>query len=147
MFDIGLRPFKESDLEQLEAWRVLFQEGKLELPHGYEGTNVETAVALRGDGSTLGALTATLICALDPYIKNPNATRTELLQSLFALCRAQEYAAQRFGARESYIAVPNDLPEYQEIVKRCGFVETATNCRIYRHVFPAPDIAPSSPSE
>lgn len=133
MLDITVRPGTEADLEQLEKWRSEFQDGLLEVPNGYEGNGLETAVAEARDGRILGSLTATSIVSLDPYIRNPHAGKAELLQSLFALCRALEYRAKRAGLVESYIAVPNLLEDYQSVVKRCGFQETAENCKIYRH--------------
>jgi len=134
MLDINVRPIKDSDVEQLEKWRQEFKNGSLEVPHGYEHYNVETAVAVKGD-RILGALTGTIIVSLDPYIRNPEAGTAESLQSLFALCRSLEYRAKKqMGCVESYIAVPNSLEEYKGIVKRCGFEETAQNCAIFRHV-------------
>lgn len=132
IFGITLRPFTKEDEEILEPNRKAFVGGSLEIPNGYEGENVETVTILNGEGRIIGSLTGTIIIALDPFIKVQGTGRTESLQGLFAACRALEYRGAKHGAREAYIAVPDSLPEYQELVKRVGFQETAQNCKIYR---------------
>jgi len=134
MFDVRVAVPKEEDFEQIERWRREFAEGTLEVPNGYGGDGVATAVGLSKDGTLLGSLTATIITAvsLDPLIRNPEANRKQVFAALFALTGALEYQAQLNGARDAYIAVPDALPEYQELVKHCGFEETAQNCKLYR---------------
>jgi len=135
MFDVQVAVPRETDFEQIEKWRREFAEGQLEVPNGYGGEGVATVIGLSRDGKLLGSLTATIITAvsLDPLIKNPSANRKEVFAALFAMTRALEYQAQLNGARDAYIAIPDALPEYQELVQRCGFEETAQRCRLYRH--------------
>ena|SRR5258707_14162536 len=133
MFDTDHRPVRPSDLFLLEEWRKQFKEGLLTLPNGYEGPGIETEVALR-NGRITGSLTATTIVCLDPYIRNPEANHLEAVTGLFMLCRHLESNARRAGMRESCIAVPNALADYQKIVERVGFVETAPDCKVYRRI-------------
>lgn len=125
----------------LEKWRAIFNAGEpvCELPNGYENKGVVTNVAVAGDKRTLGSLTGTMVITLDPFLKNPTASPIEILQALFALTRATEVDGMRAGAQEAYIAIPNDLPDYQALVEKCGFMETAQNCKIYRHQFFPPE--------
>lgn len=135
MFDTAILPPTQEDFTLLEQWRREFDAADLELPEGYAGNGVATAVARRKDGSLIGSLTAEIITAasLDPVLLNPHAGRSEKLAALFALTRAMEYQASLNGAAASFIAVPNLLPEYQALVQRCGFEETAQACKLYRH--------------
>lgn len=135
MLDTQVQVPIDSDIALLEQWRWEFQDGLLELPNGYAADGVGTAVALSRNGKLLGSLTATIIQAvsLDPLIRNPQAGRHEMLAGLFALTRTLEYQAQLNGARDAYIAVPNVMSEYKELVKKCGFEETAQDCTLFRH--------------
>lgn len=129
-----IRPIQPRDIPTLEVWRKNFAPADLTLPFGYEDRSVETAVALNSKGVITGALTAVLVTSLDTYIRNPEAKEAESLLSLHALCRHLESNAIRAGARESFIAVPNALAKYQGLVAKCGFVETAQDCKIFRRI-------------
>ena len=137
MFDSEITVPHDSDIRQLEQWRKEFAAADLELPEGYNGDGVATAIAVGKNGKLLGSLTASIVYAvsLDPHIRNPNASRTEMLAGLFALTRALEYQAKLNGVAASFIAVPESLPEYQELVKKCGFEPTAEACKLFRHSF------------
>jgi hypothetical protein len=135
MFDSQVKTMIAEDEPILESWRKAFPEADLEMPNGYAGPGVATAVSIAKDGRLLGSLTGTMILAvsLDPYLKNPEAGRLESLASLYSLCDSMEYQASLNGAIDAYVAIPNLLPEYQKlIVEKCGFEETAQTCRIYR---------------
>lgn len=129
-----IRPVQLRDIPILEAWRRGFASADLTLPFGYESAGVETAVALNSKGVITGALTAVIVASLDTYIRNPAANAAESLLGLHALCRHLESNAIRAGARESFIAVPHALAKYQGLVQKCGFVETAQECKIFRRV-------------
>lgn len=133
MFDTTIRPALQRDYAQLELWRKAYSKGSLELPHGYQDTNVSTVVAATQHG-ILGSLTGTLILSLDPLIRNPSVPGPEMLVALHAMTRHLECNALMAGARESFIAVPTEEEKYSRLVERCGFVETAQNCKIYRRV-------------
>ena len=139
IFRIEAVPFdEEKHRKLLEKWREIYNRGDqvLMLPNGYSRIpGVVTNIAKSGDGRILGSLTGTHLIGLDPFIKNPNATPFELLQALFMLCRSLEVDAARGGAQEAYIAIPNDEIQYQEMMQKVGFVETAQGCKIYRHQF------------
>jgi len=135
MFDNQVRTPNADDIEQVEKWRRLFREADLEVPNGYSGDGVATAVSVTPDGALTGALTGTMVLAvsLDPFVKNPEAPSGDVLAALFALTNALEYQASLCGAVDAYIAIPNLLPQYQQFVeKKCGFEQTAQACRIYR---------------
>jgi hypothetical protein len=137
MFDAEITIPTKSDIELLEQWKKEFAAADLELPEGYNGDGIATAIAINKEGKLLGSLTASIVYAvsLDPLIRNPHATRVEMLAGLFALTRALEYQAKLNGAAASFIAVPDSLPQYQELVKKCGFEPTAEACKLYRHSF------------
>ncbi len=134
MFDDSVVPYDPRHFEKLEEWRKNFDAGTLTVNHGYENRGLETVVALNGRRELLGSLTAMMIVALDPLIRKPDATPGEMLVALHAMCRHLECNAKVAGAIESMIAVPNTLPKYQRVVEKCGFVETAPDCKIYRRV-------------
>ena len=131
MFDAVVRMPTDPEILQLEQWRKEFAAADLEFP---VGPGVATAVARRRDGSLIGSLSASIITAvsLDPLIRNPDAGRAETLAGLFALTANLEYQAQLNGAAASFIAIPNLLSDYQELVQKLGFSETAQHCRIFR---------------
>ncbi|SRR6266550_1638245 len=143
MLDVSVQIPTANDIEQLERWRQDFAAADLELPEGYANDGVATAVARNKKGDLIGSLTAEIILAasLDPFIRNPLAGRHESLSGLFALTRALEYQAQLAGAAASFIAVPNLLPDYQALVKRCGYDETAQSCKLFRRSFRRPSPA------
>ena len=129
-----IRPVQARDIIALEMWRKQFAQADLTRPFGYDAPGVETAVHVNGKGQLTGALTAVLVTSLDTYIRNPQASETESLLGLHALCRHLESNATKAGARESFIAVPNTLAKYQGIVQKVGFVVTAQDCKIFRRV-------------
>src|SRR5438477_3709171 len=105
MFDAQVTIPTDADIKQLEQWRREFAAADLELPEGYSGDGIATAIAVDRKGGLLGSLTAEIITAvsLDPLIRNPAAGRTETLAGLFALTNALEYQAKMNGAVASFI--------------------------------------------
>src|SRR5690242_3521379 len=99
MFDSEITVPNENDIKLLEQWRKQFAAADLELPEGYNGDGVATAIAVGKDGKLLGSLTASIVYAvsLDPLILNPGAGRAEALAGLFALTRSLEYQAKING--------------------------------------------------
>lgn len=128
---INVRPPESRDLHQLEAWRRQYFAGDLELPKGWFGKGVETAVAEK-DGLLLGSLTATRAIVLDPLISNPVANGLDMVSGILLLERALTYVAQCGGAIDSYIAVPSQLTEYHKIVENAGYVRTVEFCHVFR---------------
>lgn len=137
MFDLKIETPKEDDFALLEKWRKEFVHADLELPHGYVNDGVATAVARSKDGTLLSSLTAQIITAvcLDPVLCNPDAPRKDIFVAAFALARTLEYQAQLNGARAAFIAIPQSMPEWQKVIEKCGFEETAQRCKLYRHSF------------
>lgn len=134
LFETSIRPALQRDYQLLETWRKAYSKGSLELPHGYTGPSVDTVVAVDGQGQLMASLTGTLVLSLDPLIRNPLTPGPESLVALHALTRHLECNALSAGCRESFIAVPADEEKYMRIVERCGFVETAQSCKIYRRI-------------
>lgn len=129
----NIRPFLPSDGETLDEFRAAYTEGVLEVPHGYDRPPfVETAVARRQNGSVLASLTATVIVALDPFIRDPQANPVEVSMALRQLSVALEYAAQKAGAAEVFTAVPEQLAGHRSVLEHNGWQQTAPGCIIYR---------------
>lgn len=125
------------EIAKVDAWRKQFASADLELPEGYDGDGVCTAVAHDKQGGLIGSLTASIILAasLDPLLLNPGASRDQRFSGTFALTVAMEYQTKLNGAAAGFIAVPNLLPDYQEFVTRFGYIETAQNCKLFRKSF------------
>jgi len=133
MKNINTRPVRGSDLAALERWRKAYWEGDLEIPFGYERADgtVTTAVGTK-DGKILNALTGKRAIVCDPLIVNPDADHVDVVAALYLLERNLTYEAQRYGAVESYIAVPNQLEKYHRIVENAGYVRMVENCTVFR---------------
>lgn len=138
--NMNLRPLQDSDIEQLETWRRAYWDGDLEIPKGYNNRGVETA-AVENNGKLILSMTGTQAVLLDPLIKNPEATGAELVAGIMLAERVLAYKGQTGGAVDSYIAIPQQLTAYHEIVKKAGYVETVQACKIFRRPL-MPDTTP-----
>ena len=127
-----LRPVRDSDKPQLDQWRAQYQDGTLELPHGYAGDSLETLVVESREGEILLALTATLVLSLDPLITNPAANPRDVAFALSLAEAALLYRGAAAGARDAYIAVPKSLAGYIQLLEHYGYEPTATECVILR---------------
>lgn len=131
MNDIHVRPFRSTDKEILDIFRWQYSPADLELPKGYLGARHETAVSEK-DGHIVSSLTCTMAAILDPLVNNPNMSAIELQKGLIKLEALLSYNAQKAGAADVYIAVPNGLKDYMRIVEKTGYVKTVENCTVYR---------------
>lgn len=135
-------PFTEEDRESLERWRTSFPDATLELSHDYTSPQVETAVVHAENGEIVLALTGTFLAGLGPLIRNPNATRLEIIEALFLAEAALTYKAVQAGAADASICVPNHMPEYIKTLQKLGYEIVATNCtilsRVLQHDKPQP---------
>lgn len=129
--EMNIRPVRTSDAEQLDLFRRSYLNGWLELPKGLSAPGVETAVAEK-DGKPLASLTGTSAVLLDPFIHDPEAKGTDVFSAVLALERVLTYNAQVGGAVDAYIAIPVQEMAYIEMVKRCGYEITCTDCVIMR---------------
>lgn len=127
-------PFTEEDRESLERWRTAFKDATLELSHDYTSPQVETAVVKTDDGNIIVALTGTLLVGLGPLIKNPAATRLEIMEAAILADAALTYKAAGAGAVDASICVPNHMPDYIKILEKIGYQVVATNCTILSRV-------------
>lgn len=127
------RPPTEDDIEQLDKWRWMYLDADLEVVHGFEGQGVETAVAEK-NGKLVGSLTGkvAVIAVIDPFIHDPEASGPDVYAAVVGLERILSYQGARAGALESYIAVPEHLTDYIEIVERAGYELTCQKCCILR---------------
>ena len=133
MRNLRTRPFLSQDATILNLYKTVYKDGVLETPYGYEfAPYVETAIAVREDGSIVAALTKTLIAALDPFVHDPNANTTEIATALRRLSFTLEYAAQKDGAAEVVCAVPDHLTEYHTVLEHSGWSRTAPGCFLFR---------------
>src|ERR1700736_3949777 len=104
--NINVRPARDGDLAQLDAWRRQYPSAFLELPHGVSGPGVETAAAEK-NGKLIGSLTAVSAVVMDPFIHDAAAEGLDIYAAVYLMERALAYKAQDGGATDSYIAVPN----------------------------------------
>lgn len=136
MRKIHTRPFISQDKELLDKIRFGYFEADLELPKGYVAPGVRTAVAEKtlddGTRQFVAALTGTLAVILDPFIKNPEAERLDVMEALIKLEAVVSYMGAQSNAVDAYIAIPDNLPEYQALVQKYGYQQTVENCTVYR---------------
>lgn len=129
--DINIRPVRNQDLAQLDAWRRQYPDAFLELPHGVSGPGVETAVADKAF-RMVGSLTATMAVLMDPFIHDAGAYGVDIFAAVYMLDRALAYNAQKAGAVDAYIAVPDKSTAYHAIVSKAGYTKTCEHCTIFR---------------
>jgi hypothetical protein len=127
-------PFTEEDRESLERWRTAFTDATLELSHDYTSPQVETAVVHTESGEIVLSLTGTFLAGLGPLIRNPNATRLEIMEALFLAEAALTYKAVGAGAVDASICVPNHMTDYIKTLTKLGYEVVATNCTILSRV-------------
>lgn len=131
--DINVRPMRGEDVAEFEAFRRMYWDGDLELPKGWAGPSIETAVAESADGHKIASLTGTISILMDPLVRNPQIrSGPELVAAIYALERTMAYMGQKMGAVDSYIAIPDHLEEYHRIVEKAGYVETVKGCKVFR---------------
>lgn len=132
--DVRVRAVLANDEPRLRLWAddsLVAGEAFLDLPHGFVNRSVETAVAESGTSELICSVTGSLGVILDPLIKNPEASSGEVMKGLLLAARSLEFWATTLGALDSFIAIPNSMPEYQELVKKCGYEEMGDGCRIF----------------
>lgn len=140
--DISVHRLRDTEVETLEEWRHEYQPADLEIPHGYSGQGVETAVAETREGIILASMTGIKAVILDPLIRNPRVTNgAEMVSAILMLERTLSYLGEQGGAVDSYVAIPNQLADYKKIVESVGYVATCENCTIYRRPL-RPDTVP-----
>lgn len=140
--DISVHRLRDAEVEILEEWRHEYKSADLEIPHGYAGAGIETAVAETKDGVVLASMTGIKAVILDPLIRNSRITNgAQMVSSILMLERTLSYLGEQGGAVDAYIAVPNQLADYKKIVESVGYVETCENCTIYRRPL-RPDTVP-----
>lgn len=141
--DLSIHRLRDEEKETLEEWRHEYQPADLEIPHGYAGDGVETAVVDCPDtGVMMASLTGIKAVILDPLIRNPRiANGAEMVSAILMLERTLSYLGEQGGAVDSYIAVPDCLPQYQKIVESVGYEKTCVGCSIYRRPL-RPDTVP-----
>lgn len=124
----------------LEMWRRGYWDGDLEVPHGFVGEKISTAVAEK-DGKQIASLTGLLSVVLDPFIHDPNAANMDVISALIKLETALTYLAQADGAVDAYIAIPEQLTGYIRLLEGYGFKTTCQHCVIMRRPL-IPDTVP-----
>lgn len=141
--DLSIHRLRDEEKETLEEWRHEYQPADLEIPHGYAGQGIETAVVDCPDtGIMMASLTAIQAVILDPLIRNPRVhNAAEMVASIFLLERTLSLLGERGGAVDAYIAVPNQLEDYKKTVESVGYKVTCENCTIYRRPL-RPDTVP-----
>lgn len=132
MKNLLVRPPRQEDIELLELWRAKAEHADLQVPHGYEGSGVETAIVEDRDNSKVNlGLTYRLVLAIDPLIRNPESSAAEISESLKAAERSVIYHTSRSVAIvDAFLQVPNDMPEYIELLEKRGYVRLDPECVI-----------------
>lgn len=127
------RPVDEQDIEQLDKWRWCYLPADLEVVHGWRAPGVETVVSDKGE-ELIGSLTGkvAVVAVIDPFIHNPEAKGPDIYAAVVGMERILAYEGAAAGALEAYIAVPKQLTDYIEIVKRSGYEVTCQECVILR---------------
>lgn len=143
MKGVFVKPLEnQEEVKQLDRWRREYWDGDLELPHDFRtpDLHVDTAVATK-EGKMIASLTAIDSVVFDPFIKDPQASPTDLLFALVKLDTALAYQAQRKGAVDAYIAVPSHLTKYIHLLQNYGWQPTVQNCVVLRRPL-RPDTIP-----
>lgn len=122
-----------TEVNQLDKWRREYWEADLELPHDFKTPDgaVDTSLATKG-GELISSLTGVRAIVLDPFIHNPNADPTSLLFGLIKQETALTFNAQKYGAVDSYIAIPKQLEKYAKLLENYGYKRTVENCIVMR---------------
>jgi hypothetical protein len=130
--DLHIRPIEASDVALLEKWRKEYADANLEIPRGYYGKGVETAIAEVG-GNVSASLTATHALVIDPFIHDPSLSGPDTFLSVYMMDRALGYRGQSGGAVVSYTTVPSHLTRYHAILRKSGYVQLPTSdCILFR---------------
>lgn len=139
---IFLRPFRKSDEAQLDLFREGYYQADLEVPHGYEceGEALETVIAEKA-GETVLSLTGTLSLTLDPLVKNPEASVLEVMEALRMAEQALSVMGRKSRAVDVYIAVPNQMTDYHDLLRKYGYRPTVQGCTVFRRPL-IPDTKP-----
>jgi len=144
MKSIFLTPLENSEqVRTLERYRRAYTKGDLEIPHDYNscGGHVETSLAVK-NGEIIASLTAIDAVVLDPLIKNPNASASDVFSALVKLETYLSHAAQkRSGAVDIYIAIPESEEDYLRLLKHYGYDVTVQRCVVLRRAM-RPDTVP-----
>lgn len=130
MKDISIRPLRAEDIEQLELFRKNYQDADIEIPFGYAGQGIETAIAEK-NGKIVGAVTASAAVTFD-FVHDNDAAGTDVFPAVFMLERALALTAQKAGIATAYVAIPAHLKNYIEMVKRSGYKEEFQHCVVLR---------------
>lgn len=131
MKGVFVRPLRVGDAELVDAWRRRYLKGDLEFPHGLQMDGVETVMAMK-DHAPIASLTGIRSVVYDPFTHNPDASDSDLLYALVKLETVLSYEAQRVGAVDAYIAVPNSEAKYARLLENYGFLPTVQNCIVMR---------------
>jgi hypothetical protein len=140
------RPFREEDAADLDVWRKTDPAVLLEVPHGYMSEHVETAVVEK-DGEKIMSLTGTIAAIFDPLIKNPEASRLDIMEALIQAESALAYTAAKVGAMDAYISIPEEQVAYRRIVEKYGYTRILEGCAVYKKHLVQPVPQPATPEE
>jgi hypothetical protein len=130
MKDLSLRPLRAEDIKQLELFRGNYNDADIEIPFGYSGQGIETAIAEK-NGQIVGAVTASAAVTFD-FIHDNDAAGTDVFPAVFMLERALALTANKAGIATAYVAIPSHLTKYIDMVKRCGYTEEFQHCVVLR---------------
>ena len=136
---IFVRPFEPQDESCLEQWRTLYPHLELDVPHGYQGEHVFTYVAEK-NGEVFCSLSGTLATILDPFIKNEDADRLDLVNALQQMEDRLLGHAATMGASDAYIAVPEEEMDYIKLLCHAGYEVTAPRCVLLRRFIVKPQM-------
>lgn len=128
--ELSLRPFQKKDIEQLELFRHDYYDADVEVPFGYSGQGIETAVAEK-NGKIVGAVTASHAVTFD-FVHDDSASGADIFSAVLMLERALAMVANKAGIATAYVAIPKHLTKYIDMVKRCGYAEEFQNCVVLR---------------
>lgn len=140
MKGVFTRKLTQQDIVQLDQWRRQYVLGDLELPKDFQSDGVYS-VGSQKDFKLISSLTGVQSVILDPFIKNPDASPTDLLFSLIKMETVLTHWAMERGCVDAYIAVPKAEEKYAKLLSNYGFEPTVQGCVVMRRPL-KPDFIP-----
>ena len=141
MKNIFTRPLSQGDIRLLDQWRRAYKDAFLELPKDFNSEGVKS-VGLHEDHRLFGSLTGIRALVIDPFIHNPSYDQgAKIIYGLVKADAVLTHWGQEGGAVDSYIAIPNQLPDYIRLLGHYGYKPTCQNCTILRRPL-LPDFIP-----
>lgn len=143
MKSIYTRPLSPADVRLLDSFRRLYLAADLELPHDFNAPGVKT-VGIHENHRLFASLTGTIAVVNDPFIHDQSYDAEQGAKIIYGLIKADAvltHWGQEFGAVDSYIAIPKQLPQYVRLLGNYGYKPTCEGCIVLRRAL-TPETVP-----